>query len=353
MDRPSDRSPVDEVEAGRAQSAFCERSVAVPRGFLREGNPRTVLDAACRRMQAGEEAVLALVLDTEGSTYAGAGDMVLFANDTQVGWLSGGCLEQDLATRAERVDAMGRIEWVEIDTRGDEDLLSGSARGCRGRLRIALLPLRAMPGIAELFAVWLRGGVELQRELRTTGEILFRVGDRVAHWRLPALRDASLPVSASWSLPLGRLPRVLVLGAGPETPTLVPMLRALGWWVGVAERRARWDQAAQGADARFLAGSVRAIAEADCDVALVMHHDFELDREALDALACSDIGLVGLLGPRRRRDDLFRLLTPQQRERLVPRLRSPVGMDIGGRGPEAIALSIAAELQHWRATVAA
>ncbi len=31
-------------------------------------------------MRAGEHAVLALVLETDGSTYAGAGDMVLFCN---------------------------------------------------------------------------------------------------------------------------------------------------------------------------------------------------------------------------------------------------------------------------------
>ena len=33
---------------------------------------------------------------------------------------------------------------------------------------------------------------------------------------------------------------------------------------------------------------------------------------------------------------------------LVPRLRSPVGLRLGGQGPEAIALSIAAQLQAWR-----
>lgn len=79
-----------------------------------------------------------------------------------------------------------------------------------------------------------------------------------------------------------------------------------------------------------------------------MHHDFELDREALVALADTNVAFIGLLGPRRRREDLFKLLTPDQRHRLSPRLQSPVGLDIGGRGPEAISLSIAAQLQQWR-----
>jgi xanthine dehydrogenase accessory factor len=82
------------------------------------------------------------------------------------------------------------------------------------------------------------------------------------------------------------------------------------------------------------------------EVALVMHHNFELDREALQALATSPIGFVGLLGPVRRRDDLFRVLPADAREALLPRLHSPVGLHLGGSGPEAIALSIAAQLQR-------
>ena len=76
-----------------------------------------------------------------------------------------------------------------------------------------------------------------------------------------------------------------------------------------------------------------------------MHHNFELDLEALLALSAKPPPFIGLLGPRRRREDLFRLLPEASRERLRPTLQSPVGIDLGGRGPEAIALSIAAQLQ--------
>ena len=79
-----------------------------------------------------------------------------------------------------------------------------------------------------------------------------------------------------------------------------------------------------------------------------MHHNFERDRDTLEALAGSTIPFIGLLGPRRRRDDLFRLLSADQAESLQPRLHSPVGLDLGGRGAEAIALSIAAQLQMLR-----
>ncbi len=326
---------------------------ASPRhAFLTAGNPRAVLEAAVDSIRRGDRGVLALVLETEGSTYAGVGDMVLFDDDLQVGWLSGGCLEPQLAKRARDVADSGRIDWVEIDTRSDDDLLAGSALGCRGRLRIAMLPLRSMPGFDALIHAWLHDGVTLRANIGEDGAVAFQAGAQTARWWLHDGNEPWPGSAGSWRLWLPRLPRLLVLGAGPETPTLLPLLRELGWFVCLAERRARWNDMGRSADAHLQLAPAPALHDAGPDAALVMHHDFELDREALDALAGTDIDFIGLLGPRRRRDDLFKLLTPGQRDALSPRLRSPVGLDLGGRGPEAIALSIAAQLQQWRVVAA-
>lgn len=348
MDRPVASPTLEVSAAGGGEPGDLAEDLSAAPGFLAEGSPRGVLETALTRVRAGEHAVLALVLETDGSTYAGAGDMVLFCNGGQVGWLSGGCLEPELARRAEQVSAAGRVDWIEIDTRSDDDLLSGSALGCRGRLRIALLPLRAMAGLDDVIEAWLREGVSLQRDLRTSGQVIFRAGHREQAWQLHPMEGTQPFGEGAWCLPLPRLPRALVLGGGPETPFLVPLLRGLGWRVSVAERRARWAPAGQCADAHLQTSPAEALHGDRCDAALVMHHDFELDREALVALADTNVAFIGLLGPRRRREDLFKLLTPDQRHRLSPRLRSPVGLNIGGRGPEAISLSIAAQLQQWR-----
>ncbi len=207
-----------------------------------------------------------------------------------------------------------------------------------------------MAGIDDVIEAWLREGVSLQRDLRTSGQVVFRAGHREQAWQLHPMEGAQPFGEGAWHLPLPRLPRVLVLGGGPETPLLVPLLRGLGWRVSVAERRARWASAGQGADVHLQTSPAEALHGDPCDAVLVMHHDFELDREALVALADTEVAFVGLLGPRRRREDLFKLLTPDQRQRLSPRLRSPIGLNIGGRGPEAISLSIAAQLQQWRST---
>jgi len=338
----------------RASDAFAplDAAASVRHAFLASGNPRTVMEAAAASIRRGERGVLALVLETEGSTYAGVGDMVLFHDDLQFGWLSGGCLEPQLATRARDVAQSGAIDWIEIDTRSDDELLAGSALGCRGRLRIAMLPLRSMPGIDALIDAWLHAGVSLRASVDADGMVAFHAGAQRAQWRVGNEKEGWSGGEKSWGLSLPRLPRLLVLGAGPETSTLIPLLRELGWWLCLAERRARWTAVGSAADACLQIAPAAALHEAGADAVLVMHHEFELDREALDALAGTQIDFIGLLGPRRRRDDLFKLLAPSQRDALLPRLRSPVGLDLGGRGPEAIALSIAAQLQQWRVAAA-
>lgn len=317
------------------------------------GGPRGVLEASAAAAHDGECAALAVVVATEGSTYVRAGALALFGPDGgQVGWLSGGCLEPEIARRALAWASAGRLGWLDIDTRDDEALLSGSALGCRGRLRLALLPLAALPGWPALVQAWRAGDGPLQLDIAADGALSARVGAQAGEWRVAT--DAQPEAShadTTWRVAIAPPPAVLVLGAGPETPTLVPLLRQLGWTVTVAERRPRWVPNAGPADAHLAATPTQALRDLPMhrfDAALVMHHHFELDREALAALAATSIGFVGLLGPARRREDLFRVLPATARTALQPCLHAPVGLDLGGHGPEAIALSIAAQLHAWR-----
>ncbi|TWI01659.1 molybdenum cofactor sulfurylase [Luteimonas cucumeris] len=326
--------------------------IATP-AFLAAGNPRPVVQATIAAARRGDAATLALVLETQGSTYSHAGAMALFASAMQEGWLSGGCLEPELARRAAQAAAEGRVEWIEIDTRDDAHLFSGSALGCRGRLRIALLPLAAMPHVDALLEAWLAGGVPLQRVLTGDGHVALQAGDLAETWQLPTSRPEWAPDAHGWSLPLAPMPEVLVLGAGPETPALLDLLRDLGWRTSLAEARERWRDAFAHADMQYESVSEALRQQQRYAAALVMHHSFERDRDALDMLAATPIPFIGLLGPPRRRDDLFKLLTSSRCAALKPRLHAPVGLDLGGQGPEAIALSIAAQLQAWRAQAGA
>ena len=314
---------------------------------------RRVLEASAAAHLRGEPATLAVVVATEGSTYVRRGAMALFgAAGEQVGWLSGGCLEPEIAVRASVAATQARIEWMDIDTRDDEDLIGGSALGCRGRLRLALLPLSVMPGWPALVQAWQRGPSALHLEVALDGRVSAVLDALQQHWQIESNADSvQSDASVQWQIEVPASPAVLVFGAGPETPTLLPLLRSLGWMTTLVERRTRWQVEAGHADAWIDAAPEVAFGSISGNhyaAALVMNHNFEMDREALHALAATPIDFIGLLGPNRRREDLFRVLPLAACEALLPRLHSPVGLKLGGHGPEAIALSIAAQLQAFR-----
>lgn len=319
------------------------------------GGQRGVLEASVHALHDGDAPTLVLVLDTEGSTYVQAGALALFgATRGQAGWLSGGCIEPEIEVAARRAAERGAIDWMDIDTRQDEDLFSGSAVGCRGRLRLALLPLARLPGWPALIAAWTRGDGALVITLDLDGRVSAAVGDHTRTWTLAAGAATWSSDARRWTLSIPAPPAVLVFGAGPESPALLPLLRTLGFMTTLVEQRPRWAALAALADAAIAATPTAALSEAIArrhGIALVMHHNFDLDREALAALAAAPIGFVGLLGPARRREDLFKVLPAAARGALLPRLHSPIGLALGGEGPEAIALSIAAQLQSTRASL--
>ena len=81
------------------------------------------------------------------------------------------------------------------------------------------------------------------------------------------------------------------------------------------------------------------------DAAVVMSHHLDADRRYLEALARTTIPYVGLLGPQPRRERLLGELDPLAAAALRPRLRAPIGLDIGANSPSTIALAIVAEIQ--------
>jgi xanthine/CO dehydrogenase XdhC/CoxF family maturation factor len=82
------------------------------------------------------------------------------------------------------------------------------------------------------------------------------------------------------------------------------------------------------------------------DLAIVMSHHLASDRAYLGVLAQASMAYIGLLGPTARRDRLLGELGDPTAKLLEGRLHSPAGLDLGGRGPAAIALSIVAEMQE-------
>jgi xanthine/CO dehydrogenase XdhC/CoxF family maturation factor len=146
-----------------------------------------------------------------------------------------------------------------------------------------------------------------------------------------------------------RLRNVLVIGGGPDAQPLVEYGATMGWYVTLVDHRPAyskpelWPRAHRVLTLR--PGEYpRHMDLAVFDAAVIMSHHLPTDLAALATLAPTPIPYVGLLGPEPRRRQLLADLG-EASSLLQGRLHAPIGLQIGGRDPQSIALSIAAELQ--------
>jgi xanthine dehydrogenase accessory factor len=327
-----------------------------------------------RELQAqGDAFVLATVIATAGSTYSKTGTQMLITAESRLrGLLSGGCLEVDLVEHARKVLATGVAQLASYDMRGEDDLLFGIGSGCEGAMQVLLQrvgpaedwqPLLQVAsslearrsetlalivdGAAAGRAWWTGGGNAPRPEPAPVRET------RAARDGPPQLLECRIdgaPVRVL-VMPLTLPPHLLLCGAGADAVPLARLAIALGLTVTVCDHRPALATAG-----RFPHCLVRCAPPAECDAlleslqvdaAIVMSHHLPADLEYLRALAARPgIAYVGLLGPAARRERLLADLGPLAAA-LRPRLRAPLGLDIGARTPEAIALAAAAEIHAW------
>lgn len=312
------------------------------------------------------DCVLALVVSSSGTSARPRGAMGLVdAERVQSGSLSGGKLEQRLLEAARAVLEGGRANTVEIDAFDDSSHASALPSDSLGSMQIALLPMpaRGSPLRDALVSAcvgssWLRLRLDLGADPGAGGDLGFgeaRTGPEVHVFNsrgeacagpIEFVRHASL----SFAPP----PRIALLGAGPESRTLVRMARLLGWYIEVVDQRTERDTYFdnEGADRLHAIAPEMLptlLAERHFDAAVIGGHDFDLDMRHLRHLGASGIGYVGLLGPPERRDALLGRLGDIIATQLEPRLYAPVGLRLGGDGPEAAALAIIAQMQYYLA----
>jgi xanthine/CO dehydrogenase XdhC/CoxF family maturation factor len=328
-----------------------------------------------RAREAGQPLVLCTVIKTGGSTYAKPGaQMLIDATGEYAGLLSGGCLEGDLREHARDVAATGAARIVSYDLRSSTDQLFGLGAGCEGAMDILLVrvsdddgwqPLPYLAGAHRRGEYCRLAFVVASGETNIEPGLSFPADGAVPEFACsePRLRDLHAAAATAPANTIVRAapldvdmfvgsfappPTLLLLGGGPDARPVATLAAFLGWRIVVVDHRASYL-----APARFpaLAKLVEARAEDlartlrldDHSAAIVMSHHLESDLNYLRALAHSAVPYVGLLGPAARREKLLTDLGADAAA-LRPRLRAPVGLDIGGRSPESIALSIIGEV---------
>ncbi len=300
---------------------------------------------------ANPSRVLATVVRTAGSTYRKPGArMLLMADGSYIGLLSGGCLESDLQIHARKVADSDAAQAFEYDTRGPDDTLFGVGAGCEGTMRVLLEP--AGSGTRAEAALALAGRTTQMGESATL--IMVHDSDHALLGTYHA--GQSLPpaeMERAYVQALAPPPHLLICGAAPDAQPVASTARTLGWRVSVIDHRPGYAVEARfpGCDVRVASPRVLR-SEMDlsrCHAAVVMSHHLPSDELYLRELAQAGLpAYVGLLGPKARRSRLAKELGPLT-EKLGTRIRGPVGLDLGAVTPEGIALSIIGQIHAWLA----
>lgn len=349
---------------------------------------RQILEKAAQ-LDEGEKAVLATLVDVNGSSYRLPGArMLMLENGETFGMISGGCLDADVRERANRILKNGHADIFTYDTTNDENSVFSLNMGCRGVIRIFLEPvgrdhlllenLRAIQERREARTVATLISSDSRSDLELGGRIYYAGEDRFTVNKLPAflqniqsLRDECVrfrnaqndygfhtfeTVDGSFEFAFESIKpplSLLLFGAGSDAIPLANIASDLGWQVSVFDHRPMFLTSERFADADRLVlhnderpiGSLRGDSRT---VAVIMTHNYEQDARILPRLLKSNAAYIGALGPKRRTEKLLGDLATNGEtftEEQLAKLFAPAGLDIGADTPEAIALAIVAEIQ--------
>ena len=151
--------------------------------------------------------------------------------------------------------------------------------------------------------------------------------------------------------PIAGLVPCLVVGGGHVATATAPLLARVGFAVTVVDERDAWGEDGRIPSVRCVAGEYDEVGRElpKSAAVLVMTHDHALDQRVIEWALKRGFSYVGGVGSRakakRTRDRLeAKGFSIEDRDRV----RMPIGVHVGARLPEEIAVAIAAEMVAWR-----
>lgn len=143
---------------------------------------------------------------------------------------------------------------------------------------------------------------------------------------------------------------LLIVGAGQIAMSLTRMARELDMRTVVIDGRDRYVTRERFPDADELrvgmpSEIVASYEPGPLHAAILVAHDYKYELPVLRELIRSNIGYLGMLGSRKRGAAVRELLMAEGfTDDELARVHSPIGLDIGGKAPAEVALSILAEI---------
>ncbi len=338
---------------------------------------KSIYPALAGRLGKEGPFALATIIETGGSTPQVPGASALFSERGLVrGTLGGGSLEAEAERRAVAAVRSGRSVFFRFDLRGD--LLEGEEPVCGGEAAILVdaspvSHLDVFLGMRESLRSGRRGllmtcvrfgpagEAEIRRLWAEEGDDRCRPKDMET-----ALKENRPMISPApgatrghdgfdFLEPVSPLPRLLIAGAGHIGQAVSRLAGPLGFEVTVIDDRAEFANRERFPDADHLVVDRpgRALLDqavgGDTYIVIVTrgHRD---DAEALRACIRTDAAYIGMIGSRSKvalvRQNFLSEGWASPAE--FDRVRTPIGLPIGSRTVEEIAVSIAAELIQVR-----
>lgn len=336
------------------------------------------------KLSTGEKAILATVVDVIGSGYRRPGArMLIDENGYSIGTVSGGCLEADVLERAKKVLETGEPIVITYDTTQDENSVFGLSMGCRGIVRILLesfekdnfLLTKLQTSFDKREAQFIGTIVSSNKISNIGSRIFLGTSEKFDFQNLPNdlinsedfINDCRLFFRQNKSAEVREYKigentfeiffenidppiNLLLFGAGYDALPLIKFAKEIGWSVTAIDHRPAFANAERlsETDKIIVSGSEDLGDEIFADensVAVIMTHNYERDRNILHRLLKSNCRYIGALGPKKRAENLLSEISEDFSAKQLAKLHSPVGLDIGADSPEAIAVSIVAEIQ--------
>ncbi len=237
-----------------------------------------------------------------------------------------------------------------------DEVFAAFEQAVREARLVALATVLAGPQVGARLLLWPDGA-----KLGTLGDPNLDIAVAVhAAYLLPTLHServtfatAQGPVDVFITIEMPP-PRLVIIGAVHIAAALVTFGKTLGYNTVVIDPRSAFATPARFGHAdRLIAGWPDAVLpalgidEATCIV--ILSHDEKIDDPALRYACRSPARYIGALGSRRTHAArVERLLGAGLTDEEVARIHAPIGLNIGARRPEEIALAIMAEIVATR-----
>jgi xanthine dehydrogenase accessory factor len=312
---------------------------------------------------------LATVVKTWGSAPRAAGaKMVVSADGRIAGSVSGGCVEAAVIESAGKAVKTGKPCLLTFGVADGTAWAVGLA--CGGSIEV-FVEAPGAAGLAELASL---ATGEAPAAVATVlsgshlGHRLFLHGDGQIRGTLKGPLAQAVTSVARAALAEGKsmrasvdetdvfvevmrpAPKLVIVGGVHIAIPLTWMARSLGYHTIVVDPRPAFGSADRFPQAHEIVSAwpdeaLNGIGLNAASAVAVLTHDPKLDDPALRAALVSPAFYVGALGSKqtqaKRRE---RLLAAGLTEAQVDRLRAPIGLDLGGRSPEEIAVSVLAQI---------